>query len=289
MKTIQAVIYKLSINEHDYIGSTINYSRRIAQHKTNLKNNTHCNKILQNYWNKYKVLKISILEQIPQNQIENIWKIEKKWIKRLKAKFNIQDPETNFTVKPVYKFDLEGNLLKKYSSISEASNDVSCSYSSIIHCAQEKEKLTKSAGGFQWSYSSKITKYHSNKFKKIYVYDIEGNYLKEYDSMKETCKKMFPNKNFIDGLINRICKNKSASIEGYRFSYDKKEKLDNSLLLTIGKNYPIVQYNKNKEKLKVWNTIKHASEELKLNKCSITTAIISKGSLNGFYFTRLGI
>jgi hypothetical protein len=289
MKTIQAVIYKISINGQDYIGSTINYSRRIAQHKANLKSNTHCNKILQNYWNKYKVLNVSILEHIDENQIKNMWEIEKKWIEKLNAKFNIQDPETNFTVKPVYKFDLEGNLLKKYSSVSEASKDVTCSYSSIIHCAQEKENLTKSAGGFQWSYSSTITKYHSKKFKKIYVYDIEGNYLKEYDSMKEICIKMFSNKKFIDGLINRICKNKSASIEGYRFSYEKLDKLDNSLLLKIGKNYPIVQYNKKKEKLKVWNTIKHASEELKLNKFSITTAIISNGSLNGFYFTRLGI
>jgi group I intron endonuclease len=40
-------------NNKIYIGSSKNIKERFLQHKYNLKNNKHCNPILQNSWNKY--------------------------------------------------------------------------------------------------------------------------------------------------------------------------------------------------------------------------------------------
>lgn len=51
-----AYIYQIrnKINGKVYIGSTNNYKRRWSQHKGDLKRNKHCNKYLQNAWNKNK-------------------------------------------------------------------------------------------------------------------------------------------------------------------------------------------------------------------------------------------
>ena len=42
-----------TINNHIYIGSSINLKQRFSQHKSTLRNNTHKNKHLQSAWNKY--------------------------------------------------------------------------------------------------------------------------------------------------------------------------------------------------------------------------------------------
>ncbi|CAB5226346.1 grpIintron_endo, group I intron endonuclease [uncultured Caudovirales phage] len=56
-----------------YIGSTNNCKRRLQEHLQGLINNKHCNKYLQNYWNKwnYKNFIISVLENIPDENNNN--------------------------------------------------------------------------------------------------------------------------------------------------------------------------------------------------------------------------
>ena len=48
-------VYKITniINNKFYIGSSKNIEKRLKNHFNNLKNNTHCNKHLQNAYNKY--------------------------------------------------------------------------------------------------------------------------------------------------------------------------------------------------------------------------------------------
>lgn len=48
-------IYKIycKINDRTYIGSSNNIERRFKEHVSNLRNNRHTNKYLQNSWNKY--------------------------------------------------------------------------------------------------------------------------------------------------------------------------------------------------------------------------------------------
>ena len=49
-------IYKITclLNGVCYIGQSVDLTRRVRQHKTDLKNNRHHNKYLQNLFNKYK-------------------------------------------------------------------------------------------------------------------------------------------------------------------------------------------------------------------------------------------
>lgn len=284
-------IYCITIHDKKYIGSSINIKRRLIQHKSDLINNRHCNKILQNLYNKYSNIKFEVLEYLSLDNLSELHIKEKEYINLLNAYCNIQDPETNFNIKSVFQFSKEGKLINCFNSCEEAALHLNISTSNIQHAAQVNEKNTLTAGGYYWSYNKTINLPTDKRIKPIYVYDIEGNYLKTYNSIKECVNDLFPNRLYssVVSIINRITKYKTASLEGYRFSYYLLEKLDNTQLLKIGKNYPIVQLSCNGDKvIKVWENIKSASKDLNIPKTYITNAIIHKYRAGDYYWKRLG-
>ena len=71
-----------------YIGSAININKRWIRHKTQLKNNIHNNKKLQNHYNKYGVndLVFSVLQLCNNNELI---KIEQTYLDNNETYFNI--------------------------------------------------------------------------------------------------------------------------------------------------------------------------------------------------------
>lgn len=284
-------IYCITINDKKYIGSSINIKRRLIQHKSDLNNNRHCNKILQNLYNKYSSIKFEVLEYLSLDNLSELHIKEKEYINLFNAYCNIQDPKTNFNIKPVFQFSKEGKLINCFNSCEEAALYLNISTSNIQHAAQVNEKNTLTAGGYYWSYDKTINLTTDKRIKPIYVYDIEGNYLKTYNSIKECINDLFSNRSYssVVSVINRITKYKTASLEGYRFSYKLLKKLENTHLLKIGKNYPIIQLSYNGDKvIKVWENIKSASKDLNIPKMYITNAIIHKYRAGDYYWKRLG-
>lgn len=55
--------------------------------------------------------------------------------------------------KPILQFDLDGNFIKQYSSLREASKDLKIHPSNISHCATGKYKTCK---GYIWKYKSEV-------------------------------------------------------------------------------------------------------------------------------------
>jgi len=90
-------IYLISniINNHKYIGQSMDILKRIKYHKRDLERGKHFNKYLQNAWNKYggSSFKFSVLETC---KIIELSDKEQYWIERLKPEYNI--------VKNVYEF-----------------------------------------------------------------------------------------------------------------------------------------------------------------------------------------
>ena len=90
MKNI-SVIYQIisKVNNKKYIGSAVNYGRRINLHLHELRKNKHKNTILQNHFNKYGIedLQFSVLESVmfPELLIER----EQYYIDTLNPIFNI--------------------------------------------------------------------------------------------------------------------------------------------------------------------------------------------------------
>ena len=81
-------IYQISIKGKIYIGSATNLYNRKHRHLHDLKNNKHCNKKLQNAFNKYGLLSFEF--KVLENAItEKIIELEQMYIDTKKPFFNI--------------------------------------------------------------------------------------------------------------------------------------------------------------------------------------------------------
>lgn len=285
-------IYKIIINDKCYIGSSFNIRLRINQHKSDLKCNRHCNAYLQNAYNKYNVFKWEIIEEIIDDISDaELRKLENKWIAKLNSEYNIQDAETNFLIKKVYQFSKDGKFIKEYSSSAQAALELNISQSNIIHAAQENESLTKTAGGFIWRYNKEFGTYIDYRLRKIHMYDLWGRYIATYNSHKECKQNIAPNvraDTFFSNIRN-CCMGKISTIYGYRFSYEKYDQLDNSKLLLIKQNYPILQLSYEGDKIiKLWASAKDAASFLNTKSSSITQAAIKNTRCKGYRWMRLG-
>ena len=87
-------IYKISYNEHIYIGSSKNLYMRLLEHRRDLSNNKHSNNYLQRLSNKYGTenLNIEILEYC---ELDKRIIREKFYIDKFKSNMNLKDPFTN--------------------------------------------------------------------------------------------------------------------------------------------------------------------------------------------------
>ena len=80
-KTMNMGIYKIInvVNNHFYVGSAVNFSRRKSRHFSELRTKKHNNKRLQNAWNKYgeKAFVFVVVEEVSDKnlllQAENVW------------------------------------------------------------------------------------------------------------------------------------------------------------------------------------------------------------------------
>ena len=84
-------VYKLSVANHIYIGSSKNLYDRLREHRTDLSYKRHSNDFLQKVSNKYGIenIRLDIIEFCPPEvRLER----EKFWIEELNADMNFQDP-----------------------------------------------------------------------------------------------------------------------------------------------------------------------------------------------------
>lgn len=157
------------------------FNRRFSHHFYRLQEGNHRNKILQNSWNKYGYsnFEFSIIEICNK---EDCLIREDYWIKKLKSSdrkfgYNIcptslanyypkSEDEIKNTInrltgkkrpmsvvlkisKPLLQYDLDGNFIKEWVSVSEAHRILSIQRQDIGQCCLDRGKM---AGGFQWRY-----------------------------------------------------------------------------------------------------------------------------------------
>ena len=118
------------------------------------------------------------------------WLVTKEFINR-KDTYNITlgggDPPTGN--KLIYQYNLDGSFVKSWNSVSEAAKYFNCSGSSIGRAVLDKTP----SNGFFWS-SEKVNllnldNFHINENKrKVYLYDLNGNYQQEFNSISDGAK-----------------------------------------------------------------------------------------------------
>lgn len=134
--------------------------------------------------------------------------------------------------KRVGKFDLSLNLLEVYPSVTEASNQTGYDMSSISSVCLRKRKTCHS---FIFRYVDFYTDEEKARdkqmnflkpdppknhvYKKVYQYDKEGNYIKEYSSAKQAAEEL----KLKTENIQYCCNGHSKTSGGYIWKYEKTQ------------------------------------------------------------------
>lgn len=132
--------------------------------------------------------------------------------------------------KRVCQYSLEGKFIKEWVSVSEAARSLSKNSSNISMCCKG---VRPTAGGYRWDYERKNTlgplspkvrktpKRFSNS-KYIYQYDLEGNFIAKFDTLREASKALGIN----SGTICHVCQGEMKQTNGFIFRYQPLVKED---------------------------------------------------------------
>jgi len=106
---------------------------------------------------------------------------------------NINKGELIFNKSGINQYDLEGNFIKYWETIISIVNTLNVLGINIIKCAKYQRK---SANGFQWKYANDLTPITKIKREKevekknIKQFDLNMNFIKEYESSREACRQL---------------------------------------------------------------------------------------------------
>lgn len=90
--------------------------------------------------------------------------------------------------KSVYQFDLQGNLLKCWKSISEASRQFPNSNSARVSISEVCLNRRNQAFGYFWSFKNKFELKLNKNFVPVAKYNDQGKFLESYSSITEAAK-----------------------------------------------------------------------------------------------------
>ena len=179
-------IYRLSVAEHSYIGSSKNLYARLHEHMVDLYNKKHTNPFLQKVVNKYglEAIVIDIIELCDAK--ERVFR-EKYWITTLSSDMNLKDPVTcelseeskkkvSESLKKGYEigrhtrrfqsatidcYDYFGEYITTYSTKEEAAASCNISVKDVTECLRGYRKNSvhtglpkgKAINGYRFRYS----------------------------------------------------------------------------------------------------------------------------------------
>lgn len=272
-----------------YIGRSNNIYLRWSHHKSELRRNIHGNKYLQRSWNKYKEdsFEFNIIEEC--SEIDS-YELEKYYINKYdscdeKYGYNLSSGgEHNSTgyfnnslSKKVYQYDLNGNFIKEWTSISEVERQLNIDNSGISMCCKGKIKYFHN-NQWRYEYSDSIdsinvfdlrSKNKKNKGKKVYQYSINGEYIGEYNNSRVAKEELN-----IGTSINSAAKNHKTA-GGYQWFYEYKGLNVDPVNIHAKKHHRTTKVNKydlNDNYIKTYDSLKEAAKDVGLKS---TTGIIA--------------
>lgn len=179
-------IYRLSVAEHSYIGSSKNLYARLAEHRADLRRGVHTNSFLQRVVTKYG-LETIVIDIIELCEIEKRHIREAYWIKELQSDMNLKDPVTcalsdetkkklSASIKEAYEigtrahyfststidcYDYFGDYITTFSTKEEAAKACGLTVKDVSVCVAAYKHGTKTNGtstgkavhGYRFRYS----------------------------------------------------------------------------------------------------------------------------------------
>jgi len=229
-------VYKIKINDKEYIGSSCNIGHRLKHHLWSLDNLKHHNRTMQNLYNKYgkEEIYFTIVEECSDDIL-----IEREayYISTLNPYINhILDPQTlvrddiykqrisaakkkayanglkSHNLKAVHKYSLDkGDYLESFESLTAAANSINAKSINGIKAVCKGD--TSSAGGFIWSFTYNINMLYrlkEYKLQPVLQYTTDNTFIKKWESIKQASKELG-----ISNINRAISKDLTAG--GYRW------------------------------------------------------------------------
>lgn len=248
-----------------YIGSCIDLHARFVRHCYYLNNNSHHSLKLQRSFNKYGIdaFEVIIIEQFENIAIEKLIELEEAYIQEYDAVdngYNILATTKIYTTfkltkeqiqkaiqtkcKPIIAFNLEGEFVKEYKSISDAAHDLNDQTTNISKACQKG--CTHSVKGFVLIYKSEYDKNKCYRYSKPIMTNEHKEKLKIKALTNKRNRKVFElnNKNEIIFTWNsiRACERDLGLCYEYlkgKFKGNKNEVIItvNNRILKIEKSY----------------------------------------------------
>ena len=195
--------------------------------------------------------------------------------------------ENHPRAREVHQYLESGDYIKSWSYLKEASIALGIPDTSITSCCRGK---FKSAGGYQWSYEKfdklptveRVT--HNGDRRKVYQYDEEGNFIREWEYMNliEEELKIVKRQH-----VGKCCMGKCKSAGGYQWRYasDVEDKHKN-----IGRpnrqpgkrtGKAVLQYSLEGQLIRKWDMMIDVEKELGISPTTITRCCKGKQSTSG--------
>jgi len=172
--------------------------------------------------------------------------------------------ESVYPNEPVVCFTLIGNKIKEYPSIQEASYYTGDSTLAIKHVCEYKIKATNQ---YKWRYKKEIGNLNKlpaegavvGKNKKVNQYDLFGNFITTFNSLREAANAL----NINPDEISLCCEGKINSCQHYLWTYLGEEpKILKNTHATANAKYTILQYDLEDNFIKEHLTMRAAARSI---------------------------
>lgn len=269
-------IYKITnkINNKIYIGQTINFKQRMKTHTSNIKRNSLPIDVAIKKYGKENFI-FEILEETDEQEKADI--LERHYIKLYDCKlnnnkgYNLLDggrkQQGSWNRKKINMYDLSGKYIKTYE----------CARMIYEEFPQYKEGRIKITCLKKVKYKDKFFRYYEGNIddlkikketllnkhsKKVYQYDLEGNFINCYNSLKEASEKTNTYRPSISSCLN----GNYQCANNFMWFYEKQDKPIFDKSRKSGNKGIIVFQKLNGEIINKFNSTIEAVEYLGLEK-----------------------
>jgi len=219
------IIYKLidpNTNKIRYVGKTKNLQKRYYHHCSLAvcnKENTHRSNWIKSLLKNNQKPVIEIIENCNK---DNWQQKEIYWIKYYSNKYDLCNHTiggdggkgfSQYKKFKVYQFNKQGKLLNIFNSTKEASIITNTPFEGIKKCLRG---LYKTSNNYHWSKDKTFKwKKRNHNAKKVLQYDLNNNFIKEFESISKASKILKIQRN----SIKNCCQNKQKTAGKFKWKY----------------------------------------------------------------------
>ena len=174
--------------------------------------------------------------------------------------------------KPVNMYDVNGNFIKKFNSITEAGNEMGCGKQEISKCTKGKRS---NVHGYIFKYADNSEQIDNEKIKmakrKVNQFSFNGDFICSHESCTEASR--YVNFGSAKGasIIAKCAKGERASYRGYLWSYNDNPYINNKRRMT--RNTPVDMYSLDGQFMKHFDCILDAKRYIKPETKSVSQIV----------------